>query len=62
MVQQTALPFKYEATTTAGATAFADLPLYLELSRVVGLRKLVEQSNSTCPRAATVRAGRTPTW
>jgi len=59
MVQQTALPFKYEATTTAGATAFADLPLYLELSRVVGLRKLVEQY---LPRAATVRAGRTPTW
>jgi hypothetical protein len=44
MVQQAALPFKYEASTTAGATAFAGLPLYLELSRVVGLRALVEQN------------------
>jgi len=43
MVQQAALPFKYEASTTSGATAFAGLPLYLELSRVVGLRALVEQ-------------------
>lgn len=43
MVQQTALPFKYESSTTSGATAFAGLPLYLELSRVVGLRTLVEQ-------------------
>jgi hypothetical protein len=41
MVQQTALPFKYEATKTAGATALAGLPLYLELSRVVGVRELV---------------------
>ncbi len=43
MVQQAALPFKYEASTTSGATAFAGLPLYLELSRVVGLRALVEK-------------------
>jgi len=43
MVQQAALPFKYEASKTSGATAFAGLPLYLELSQVVGLRELVEQ-------------------
>jgi hypothetical protein len=47
MVQQTALPFKYEASKTAGATAFAGLPLYLELSRVVRLRALVEQHMPT---------------
>lgn len=44
MVQQAALPFKYEASTTAGATAFAGLPLYLELSQVVGLHALVKQN------------------
>jgi hypothetical protein len=43
MVAQAALPFKYEASTTSGATAFAGLPLYLELSRVVGLGELVEK-------------------
>jgi hypothetical protein len=43
MVAQAALPFKYEASTTSGATAFAGLPLYLELSRVVGLRELIEK-------------------
>lgn len=43
MVQQAALPFKYDASKTSGATAFAGLPLYLELSQVVGLRALVEQ-------------------
>jgi len=42
MVQQSALPFKYESTTTQGATALAGLPLYLELAQVLGLRSLVE--------------------
>ena len=41
MLHQTALPFKYECTTTSGATALAGLPLYLELARVVALRGLV---------------------
>ena len=43
MVDQAALPFKYDSSTTSGATAFAGLPLYLELSRVVGLGALVKQ-------------------
>ena len=43
MVQQAALPFKYEASKTSGATAFAGLPLYLELSQVVGVRGLIER-------------------
>jgi len=43
MMQQTGLPFKYETSTTSGATAFAGLPLYLELAHAVGLRRLVEE-------------------
>jgi len=43
MVQQAGLPFKYESSTTSGSTAFAGLPLYLELSRVLGLGALVAQ-------------------
>lgn len=43
MIQQTALPFKFEATSSGGATALAGLPLYLELARVLDLRRLVEE-------------------
>lgn len=38
MVPQVALPFKYEISSTSGATALAGLPLYLELAHVLGLR------------------------
>lgn len=42
MMQQEGLPFKYQPSTTAGATALAGLPLYMEVARVVGLRAAVK--------------------
>jgi hypothetical protein len=40
-VQQAALPIKYQSSTTAGATALAGLPLYMEIARVLDLRPAV---------------------
>jgi len=41
---QGVLPFKYESEKkTTGMTALAGLPVYLDLSRVIGLSKLIEK-------------------
>ena len=43
-MQQGALPFQYEIEGgSSGLTALAGLPVYLELSAVMGLRKSIEE-------------------
>ncbi|MSQ85129.1 MAG: IS1380 family transposase, partial [Myxococcales bacterium] len=41
MEPQATLPFKYEISSTSGATALSGLPLYLELAHVLGLNTAV---------------------
>jgi len=44
IMSQGILPFKYEAEKkTTGMTALAGLPAYLDLSRVIGLSKLIQR-------------------
>ncbi len=52
-MQQNALPFKFEATSSGGATALAGLPLYLELARVLDLRRLVAEHLGSAAGSAT---------
>lgn len=49
MLQQSALPFRYQASTTGGATALVERQLYPELASTTDLRQLV--ANHLLPRA-----------
>lgn len=44
MLQQSSLPFKFEATKTSGATALAGLALYLELCYKIGFIDMIRRA------------------
>ena len=57
IMQQGALPFQYEIEGgSSGLTALAGLPVYLELSAVMGLRKSIEEHVKVrCGRQVSLR-------